>query len=152
MDVERSTTRRRALAVGGACAGLVVSGGCADDSYQGSSLTSTERPDPSGEQPPEAGKRLARMSEVPVGGSLIVDGPEEKIALSRPQEGEVTAHSAVCTHMGCTVEAAGDQLRCPCHGSVFESSSGEVVSGPARDPLPSVPVRTEAGNILTGGS
>jgi cytochrome b6-f complex iron-sulfur subunit len=40
------------------------------------------------------------------------------------------AASAVCTHLGCTVNLAGDGFHCPCHGSVFDKS-GAVVSGPA---------------------
>ena len=44
------------------------------------------------------------------------------------------AASAVCTHLGCTVNLAGEGFRCPCHGSVFDPS-GAVVSGPAPSPL-----------------
>lgn len=44
------------------------------------------------------------------------------------------AASAVCTHLGCTVNLAGEGFHCPCHGSVFDGS-GAVVSGPAPSPL-----------------
>ncbi len=44
------------------------------------------------------------------------------------------AASAVCTHLGCTVNLAGSGFHCPCHGSVFDQS-GVVVSGPAPAPL-----------------
>lgn len=44
------------------------------------------------------------------------------------------AASAVCTHLGCTVNLAGDGFHCPCHGSVFDQS-GAVVSGPAPSSL-----------------
>jgi cytochrome b6-f complex iron-sulfur subunit len=40
------------------------------------------------------------------------------------------AASAVCTHLGCTVNLSGKGFHCPCHGSVFDQS-GAVVSGPA---------------------
>src|SRR5690349_2026191 len=40
------------------------------------------------------------------------------------------AASAVCTHLGCTVNLAGDGFHCPCHGSVFDKT-GAVLSGPA---------------------
>ncbi len=40
------------------------------------------------------------------------------------------AASAICTHLGCTVNLAGDGFHCPCHGSVFDRS-GAVLSGPA---------------------
>jgi cytochrome b6-f complex iron-sulfur subunit len=38
--------------------------------------------------------------------------------------------SAVCTHLGCTVNRAGQGYHCPCHGSVFDDA-GAVRSGPA---------------------
>ena len=44
------------------------------------------------------------------------------------------AASAVCTHLGCTVNLAGNGFHCPCHGSVFDQS-GAVLSGPAPSPL-----------------
>ena len=44
------------------------------------------------------------------------------------------AASAVCSHLGCTVNLAGNGFHCPCHGSVFDQS-GAVVSGPAPSPL-----------------
>lgn len=40
------------------------------------------------------------------------------------------AASAVCTHLGCTVNLAATGFHCPCHGSVFDEN-GSVVSGPA---------------------
>lgn len=57
--------------------------------------------------------------------------------------GEVVAYSTICTHEGCTVgwDADEQQLACPCHGSRFDAADGgAVISGPAREPLPSVQV------------
>ncbi len=45
------------------------------------------------------------------------------------------AVSAVCTHLGCTVNLVGEGFHCPCHGSVF-NRSGAIVSGPAPSGLP----------------
>lgn len=48
------------------------------------------------------------------------------------------AISAVCTHLGCTVNRApGPEggYHCPCHGSVFDED-GRVKGGPAPRPLP----------------
>jgi nitrite reductase/ring-hydroxylating ferredoxin subunit len=38
--------------------------------------------------------------------------------------------SAICTHLGCTVNRAEKGYHCPCHGSVFDEQ-GSVKSGPA---------------------
>ncbi|QQE66927.1 (2Fe-2S)-binding protein [Leptolyngbya sp. BL0902] len=46
-----------------------------------------------------------------------------------------------CPHLGCTVDWNTDQQRfiCPCHGSQFDGV-GQVVRGPANQPLPLVTV------------
>jgi len=38
--------------------------------------------------------------------------------------------SAICTHLGCTVNRANQGYHCPCHGSVFDEQ-GAVKGGPA---------------------
>jgi cytochrome b6-f complex iron-sulfur subunit len=44
------------------------------------------------------------------------------------------AVSAVCTHLGCTVNRTAKGFHCPCHGSVFDET-GTVIHGPAPRPL-----------------
>ncbi len=54
------------------------------------------------------------------------------------------AVSAVCTHLGCTVNQdskGSGNFRCPCHGSVF-AEDGTVLEGPAPEPLPTYSVST----------
>jgi cytochrome b6-f complex iron-sulfur subunit len=45
--------------------------------------------------------------------------------------------SAVCTHLGCSVQWAAERNRfeCPCHGSLF-NAKGQVIRGPAQASLP----------------
>lgn len=44
--------------------------------------------------------------------------------------------SSSCTHLGCKInKLENGELLCPCHGSRF-SKSGQVLKGPANDPLP----------------
>lgn len=54
--------------------------------------------------------------------------------------------SPVCTHRGCTVEAQGEHLVCPCHGSTFDRS-GAVVRGPAERPLRRYAARSAGGYV-----
>lgn len=78
----------------------------------------------------------ARLQEVPVNGGLLFR--EERVALLRDEKG-CYALSLVCTHLGCTVTVAADQLSCPCHGSRFDRR-GRVLKGPADRPLPELRV------------
>lgn len=46
----------------------------------------------------------------------------------------ISAYRLICTHLGCRVEESGSDYKCPCHGSVFDST-GKVIKGPAQKPL-----------------
>lgn len=63
--------------------------------------------------------------------------------------GNLVALNPICTHQGCTVDWDSEAgiLACPCHGSKFEPS-GEVVSGPASQPLSTYEVKTEDNLVL----
>ena len=52
------------------------------------------------------------------------------------------ALSRRCTHLGCKLHYSEtrDVLECPCHQSMFNASSGDVVKGPAKKPLTLFPV------------
>jgi thiosulfate dehydrogenase [quinone] large subunit len=65
----------------------------------------------------------------------------------RETSGTLVAHSAVCTHAGCTVGYQGGQIVCPCHNSVFDARTGAVISGPATTPLPPRKVIERGGAI-----
>ncbi|QWF84313.1 Rieske (2Fe-2S) protein [Amycolatopsis sp. CA-230715] len=101
--------------------------------------------------PPAApGKPLAALADVPVGQAKAVTTPDGKDAIvSRPTESTVACFSAVCTHQGCKVAPSGSELKCPCHGSVFDARTGDVKQGPAKEPLPKLPVKIENTQIVT---
>lgn len=88
------------------------------------------------------GGPLAAVADIPDGGSLVVDG----VLLARTGD-KVVGHSDVCTHKQCKVAAAGAQGKCPCHGSVYNASTGEVIQGPAPSPLPEVAVTVKNGSV-----
>jgi Rieske Fe-S protein len=70
------------------------------------------------------------------GEGAIVSRQGAKLAVYRDEQGGVHEMSAVCTHLGCLVHFNREEKSwdCPCHGSRF-STTGEVLSGPARAPL-----------------
>ncbi|HYA34670.1 MAG TPA: Rieske 2Fe-2S domain-containing protein [Candidatus Binataceae bacterium] len=50
------------------------------------------------------------------------------------QEDAFHVISAICTHLGCTVQYRTIEFDCPCHGSRFKLD-GTVIGGPAPRPL-----------------
>ena len=75
------------------------------------------------------------LSSIPVGGAVSAQLGSTPIVVSQPSAGSVVAFSAVCTHQGCTVAPQGKEFDCPCHGSRFDGTTGDVINGPARNPL-----------------
>lgn len=149
MTSRTTFTRRSALGVGGGAVGAAVLAACGGSESDGSSGSSgsgsgTESTPPS----PKSGEQIATVSDVPVGGSTEVDVDGEKVLLSQPKKGEIKAFSSVCTHQGCAVKPDGAELHCPCHDSIFDAATGDVVSGPAPEPLPSVPVKVNGDKIV----
>ena len=77
----------------------------------------------------------------------VVD--RQVVFLVKTGENAVTALSSTCTHLGCRVSwvAETQQLKCPCHGGVYDKT-GAVVSGPPPAPLPRLSTRIEGGQVL----
>lgn len=69
---------------------------------------------------------------------LKLDG--KKVAAFKDDSGKVSLCSPVCTHLKCIVDwnTAEKTWDCPCHGSRFQPT-GEVISGPAEEPLEKLP-------------
>jgi nucleotide-binding universal stress UspA family protein/nitrite reductase/ring-hydroxylating ferredoxin subunit len=82
------------------------------------------------------GKALAEL--LPGQGSLVLEGGR-RLAAYRDEDGAYHVVSPRCTHMGCTVgwNDADHTWDCPCHGSRYDVD-GNVLQGPAKDPLPPV--------------
>lgn len=70
------------------------------------------------------------------GQGAVVELGGEKTAVYADDSGKTHAITAVCTHLGCTVEFnnAESTWDCPCHGSRF-SLEGSVIHGPAEKDL-----------------
>jgi cytochrome b6-f complex iron-sulfur subunit len=59
--------------------------------------------------------------------------PEHRLFVVRAVD-DFHVISAICTHLGCTVQWRDSEFDCPCHGSRF-APDGQVLSGPAPRPL-----------------
>lgn len=64
-------------------------------------------------------------------------GSIQGVLVPRP-DGTVHALSAVCTHMGCLLEARADSLLCPCHGASFDLGGRPTNSEYLTTPLPTL--------------
>ncbi|GHF26096.1 iron-sulfur protein [Amycolatopsis deserti] len=141
-----SPTRRTVLttgvAVAGAAAGTVVLAACggSDSGTSGSSQNTGPAP---------AGTTVAALNDVPVGQakSVTVDG--EPAILARPTDTTAACFSAVCPHQGGTVAPEGGVLKCPLHGSEFDTLTGALEKGPAETGLTPIPVKVEGQNVVT---
>ncbi|MDQ2897006.1 MAG: Rieske 2Fe-2S domain-containing protein [Actinomycetota bacterium] len=98
---------------------------------------------------PSGAVKLGAASQLPAGqGATYPDpGDGQPDIVIREPNGSLVAHSAVCTHTGCTVGYQGGQIVCPCHGSVFDAQTGAVISGPAPTPLAPRKVIERGGEI-----
>ncbi|MFI0435130.1 MAG: ubiquinol-cytochrome c reductase iron-sulfur subunit [Parachlamydiaceae bacterium] len=59
--------------------------------------------------------------------------PKQKVFIET-QSGKVRVQTAVCTHLGCTVNMSDTGYACPCHGSTYDRH-GKNTGGPAPSPL-----------------
>ncbi len=72
--------------------------------------------------------------------------PQAHAYLVRDEAG-LYALSALCTHLGCTINAAPQRFNCPCHGSQFDRT-GRVLHGPAAQPLPHFEVSLSSEGLI----
>lgn len=75
--------------------------------------------------------------------AFVVSG--SRIAIARVGD-NFFAFGDTCTHQGCSLaegELDGTTVTCPCHGSQFNVATGDVLHGPAREPVQSYSVRMQ---------
>jgi len=95
------------------------------------------------------GAELAKLSAVPVGGGVLVNGPKGKVLIVQPSAGTVKAYDPTCTHQGTTVNPPqSNVITCPNHGSQYNATDGSVKRGPAPLPLTAIPVRVQGDAIV----
>jgi len=93
---------------------------------------------------------VASTQDLPPGTMQFVRVPGQSILLINV-EGAIHATSNFCTHRRCYLHKGkleGKVVTCPCHFSQFDVTTGAVLAGGAKEPLPTFPVRIEGNSIL----
>ncbi|MFP5335103.1 MAG: Rieske 2Fe-2S domain-containing protein [Actinomycetes bacterium] len=91
---------------------------------------------------------------------LLIRLPKEKVQQDPEREGwdvdGIYAYSKICTHVGCPValyEQQTHHLLCPCHQSTFDVTQHcKVIFGPAKRPLPQLPITVDDEGYLVAQS
>ena len=80
---------------------------------------------------------LKDAQKLPLGSVLMFKFGTAPAMLIHHEDGHWIALTAVCTHLGCTVqyEPQADRIHCACHGGVYNAYTGANVSGPPPKPL-----------------
>jgi thiosulfate dehydrogenase (quinone) large subunit len=153
---------RRAVVLGGvavaaaAAAGVVAAGAVATAGRltggKVPAATGVTLPSgPTGSTSSSAGTLIGPVADVPVGQSATfqVPGTSDPGLVIQESKGQFVAYDAVCPHAGCTVAyfASNDVIACPCHGSEFQVSNGDVIVGPAEVGLTALTVTVKGGQL-----
>jgi cytochrome b6-f complex iron-sulfur subunit len=131
-DSGEKNTRRAFLVAAGA-AGLCYTAALAYPIYR--YLASPEEMASSATAVTEVSLKDAQ--KLPMGSVLMFKFGTAPAMLIHHQDGTWTSLTAVCTHLGCTVqyEPQADRIHCACHGGVYNAYTGANVSGPPPRPL-----------------
>jgi nitrite reductase/ring-hydroxylating ferredoxin subunit len=94
--------------------------------------------------------KAASKSDLAEGRMIPLEAEGKEIVIANVN-GNYYAIGNRCTHMRCMLSDGilkGEQLQCPCHGSIFNVKNGSVVKGPATKPESIFQVKEEKDQIL----
>ena len=79
------------------------------------------------------------------------DRPDTRVFIKQDAAGNLTAFSAVCSHLGCLVnfDIFKNEFICPCHGGRY-NTDGKPIAGPPPAPLTKLPVKVESERVFVG--
>jgi glycine/D-amino acid oxidase-like deaminating enzyme/nitrite reductase/ring-hydroxylating ferredoxin subunit len=80
---------------------------------------------------------VSGVEDIALGEGAILRRGLQRLAIYRSGDGTLHSFSARCPHLGCAVRWSPQEKSwdCPCHGSRFDPVTGEVLNGPAQQPL-----------------
>ncbi|MGH2725806.1 MAG: Rieske (2Fe-2S) protein [Actinomycetota bacterium] len=94
-------------------------------------------------------KTVAKLGDIEEGELAAFDVNGAKVAIANV-DGTPFAFGDVCTHARCSLaegQLDGITVTCPCHGSQFDVTTGEVRNPPATEPVPVFRARVEGDAI-----
>lgn len=133
VEAEETPTRRSFVAAAAVAAGFCYAGALAYPIYR--YLAS-----PAEMAANEGAVRevtLKDAQKLPVNSALMFKFGSSPALLIHGASGDWVVFSAVCTHLGCTVqfEPAQNRIHCACHGGNYDPNTGKNISGPPPKPL-----------------
>src|SRR5688500_7275042 len=94
--------------------------------------------------------RIENARDIASGEMRVVDVAGTKVNIASVG-GQLHALDDTCTHRACSLAKGkldGTTVTCPCHGSQFDVTTGEVLRGPAQQPVRSRLVQMEGESLL----
>jgi 3-phenylpropionate/trans-cinnamate dioxygenase ferredoxin subunit len=94
--------------------------------------------------------KAALVRDVEPGSMVAVEAGGKEIVVVN-LEGKYYAIGNRCTHMSCLLSDGtlkDGNVSCPCHGSVFDIRTGNVVNGPAKKPESVYQTKVEGEQIM----
>jgi nitrite reductase/ring-hydroxylating ferredoxin subunit len=139
--------RRALLGCAALCGAVPLLSACSSDRAGEGAADDPTTGGPSDEQGGGQGGALVPVSDVPLGGGVVLT--DQRILVTQPSDTDFKAFEAVCTHQGGAITRIEDgEMICSLHQSRFSIADGEVLSGPASNPLPEIDVRVRDGQVV----
>jgi 3-phenylpropionate/trans-cinnamate dioxygenase ferredoxin component len=94
--------------------------------------------------------RIEQERDIAAGEMRVFDVEGTKVNIANVG-GQLHAFDDTCTHMACSLAKGkldGTTVTCACHGSQFDVTTGEVLRGPAQQPVRSRLVEIEDKSLL----
>jgi len=131
-QLDRRTLVRTAGVIGLGAAGAAGLAGCGSSDTGTGAAAPAKTSTAAGATTSTGSAAGTPVADVPVGGGKIVG----EVVITQPTKDTFKAFSAICTHKGCPVsKVENGHIVCPCHGSMYDISTGAPTQGPATKPL-----------------
>ena len=98
----------------------------------------------------ESRVQVAQVDDLEPGSMMMVEVDGKPVLLAN-LEGEFYAVSDLCTHEEYNLSEGsldGCEVECPGHSAFFDLKTGDVIDGPAMDPLETYSVQIEDGAVF----